>query len=268
MMRVLVDVIRPTGGEVRVLGVSPRSGGPSLRRRIGYLPGDLAMEERISARSLLAHLGELNGIRTTGRVDELAERLGLDLSRSVRSLSKGNKQKVGLVQAFAHRPELLILDEPTSGLDPLIQQEFLALVREARDEGQTVFLSSHVMSEIGHAADDVAVLRDGRIVEVSSVAQLRETARRDVRVAVHATEEEVLVARLRGLGTLHDIQSRRDGDVAVITAHLADGISGFLAALATVDVRDLVIDEPDLERVVLGLYAAAHETVDVDEDAP
>ncbi|MFP5290384.1 MAG: ABC transporter ATP-binding protein [Actinomycetes bacterium] len=253
-MRVLLDIIRPTSGDVRVLGEHPRRGGTALRRRIGYLPGELAMDHRVSARALLAHLGELNGGVERGRIDELAQRLGLDLSRPVRALSKGNKQKVGLVQAFVHRPELLILDEPTSGLDPLVQQEFLGLVREARDAGQTVLLSSHVISEIEHAADEVAVLRAGRIVEVSPVSRLRAAARRDARIAVRDADAGDLVARLRSLGTVHDIATSTADGTTTVTAHLSDGLTGFVQAIAGAEVLDLVVQEPDLERTVLAFY--------------
>lgn len=266
-MRLLLDLIRPTSGDVRVLGANPREGGPALRRRIGYLPGELAMEARVTGRTLLTHLSELNGGAEPDRIVQLADRLGLDLSRPVRSLSKGNKQKVGLVQAFAHRPELLILDEPTSGLDPLVQQEFLALVREARDAGQSVLLSSHVISEIQHAADDVAVLRDGRIVEVSTVARLRAAARRDVRVTVRSESADALIERLRSLPMVHDLSSAQQGPLTTLTAHLADGLAPFLTAIASVPVVDLVVAEPDLERAVLGYYSTDAASTTAEEVA-
>ncbi len=145
-LRTLLDIIRPTSGDITVLGASPRAGGAALRRRIGYVPGELRLEGRVKGRALLRHLAEISGPVAPGTIEQLAERLGLDLARPVRTLSKGNKQKLGLVQAFMHRPDLLVLDEPTSGLDPLVQREFLAMVREARDAGQTVLLSSHMLS--------------------------------------------------------------------------------------------------------------------------
>ena len=163
-MRLLLDIIRPSGGELRVLGESPRAGGAGLRRRVGYLPGELHLQARVRARELLSHYAEISGDVRPGTVESLADRLGLDLGRPVRNLSKGNKQKVGLIQAFMHEPELLVLDEPTSGLDPLVQQEFHAMLREAKANGQTVFLSSHVLSEVQQTADDIAILRSGRIV--------------------------------------------------------------------------------------------------------
>ena len=259
-MRILLDIIRPTSGTVRVLGEDPREAGPALRRRIGYLPGELAMDARVNGRALLAHYAQLNGRRDLASISTLAERLGLDLSRPVRSLSKGNKQKVGLVQAFAHSPDLLVLDEPTSGLDPLVQQEFLTMVREARDAGQTVFLSSHVISEIEQVADEVAVLRDGRIVDVSTVERLRAAALRDIRVTVPPAAGEAFAAQLRRLDSAHDVTLTTSTEHDVVSARLRDGIPAFLAALARADVLDLVVQEPDLERAVLQFYGADAST--------
>ena len=145
-LRMLVDIIRPTAGELKVLGSVPRRSGIALRRRIGYLPGGLKVAERIQGGTVLRHLAQISGPVEPSRIETLAERLGLDLSRPVRALSKGNRQKLGLIQAFMHRPELLILDEPTSGLDPLVQREFLEMVREAREAGQSVLLSSHILT--------------------------------------------------------------------------------------------------------------------------
>jgi len=270
-MRILLDVIRPSSGTAHVLGEDPRLGGPALRRRIGYLPGELALDGRSTAASLLRHLGELSGGVTAGRIESLAERLGLDLGRPVRSLSKGNKQKVGLVQAFAHSPAVLVLDEPTSGLDPLVQQEFLALVREARDAGTTVLLSSHVISEIEQAADDVAVLRAGRIVDVSSVDRLRAAARRTVRIAVPAAERTAAVRALEALPEFSDLSWQpdpHDEGTVVLRGSLGDGVAPFVAAVHGLPLLDLVVQEPDLERAVLSFYGPeAHESTDEEVSA-
>jgi ABC-2 type transport system ATP-binding protein len=179
-IRILLDQLRPTAGHAEVLGATPAAGGPAVRARIGYLPGELAMQGRATAGELLEHLVRLRGGRGAGRIDPLAQRLGLDLSKPIRSLSKGNKQKVGVIQAFLHAPELLILDEPTSGLDPLLQQEFLAMVREATADGSTVFMSSHVLSEVEVITERVAIVRDGRIVDLDDVATLRHHAGQEV----------------------------------------------------------------------------------------
>ncbi|HET8682181.1 MAG TPA: ABC transporter ATP-binding protein, partial [Micromonosporaceae bacterium] len=175
-IRVLLDLIRPTAGQARVLGLDPRADGVALRRRLGYLAGDFLVNGRQSARELLTYLGNLRGGVPRSAIDALAERLDLDTTRQIAGLSRGNRQKVGLVQAFMHTPELLVLDEPTTGLDPLLQQEFVAMVREARAAGQTVFMSSHVMSEVQQTADRVGIIREGRLVAVEQVEQLRERA--------------------------------------------------------------------------------------------
>ncbi|MFU8840721.1 MAG: ABC transporter ATP-binding protein [Nitriliruptoraceae bacterium] len=185
-IRILLDHLRPTAGRAEVLGAAPVGGGPAQRARIGYLPGELAMGGRATSGELLTHLSRLRGGSGRERIGELADRLSLDLDRPIRGLSKGNKQKVGVIQAFLHRPELLILDEPTSGLDPLLQHEFLAMVREAVADGATVFMSSHVLSEVEVVAGRVAIVRQGRIVDLDDVATLRHHAGQ--RVELHFAE--------------------------------------------------------------------------------
>ncbi|MEC5182101.1 ABC transporter ATP-binding protein [Arthrobacter sp. CG_A4] len=254
VMRCLLDIIRPSSGRFTVLGENPRTAGPGLRRRIGYLPGELFLAGRITGRKLLSHYEAISGPVKPGRIDDLAERLGLDLDRHTRKLSKGNKQKLGLIQAFMHDPELLVLDEPTSGLDPLVQQEFLTMVREAQGNGQTIFLSSHVLSEIQQAADDVAILRDGRIITVATVASLREGAVRHVRFTVtgiSAADAGALLARVPGIGHLEVLPA---GDGVELSATLGGAIQPLLQVLASLTLTDLVLAEPDLEESVLGLY--------------
>lgn len=251
-MRCLLDIIRPSSGSSVVLGEDPRPAGPELRRRIGYLPGELFLEGRIGGRKLLSHYEAISGPVKPGKINELAERLGLD--RHTRKLSKGNKQKPGLVQAFMHDPELLVLDEPTSGLDPLVQQEFLAMVREAKDKGQTVFLSSHVLSEIQQAADEVAILRDGQIVTVASVDQLRESAVRHLRLSatgITTDDAGARLGRVPGVGHLEVLQA---GDGVELAATLEGAIQPLVQALASFHLAHLVLEEPDLEESVLKMY--------------
>ena len=198
-IRVLMDLLRPTAGEARVFGVTPAAGGPALRARIGYLPGELALGGRVSAGEHLHHLASLRGGCGRDAIDTLAERFRLDLARPVRTLSKGNKQKVGVIQAFMHDPELLILDEPTSGLDPLLQHEFLALVREASARGTTVFMSSHVLREVETVADRVAVIREGKTVDVDSVTGLRQRAGQRVSLRFAEPPEARVAAAMQGV---------------------------------------------------------------------
>ncbi|MCC5949685.1 MAG: ABC transporter ATP-binding protein [Nitriliruptoraceae bacterium] len=199
LIRILLDLLRPSEGRAEVFGVAPRAGGPSLRARIGYLPGELAMSARTTAQDLLEHYARLRGGAGADRIAPLAERFGLDPTRPVRTLSKGNKQKVGVIQAFMHRPELLVLDEPTSGLDPLLQREFLTLVEEARDDGATVFMSSHVLSEVEQVAERVAIIRQGRIVDLDDVATLRHHAGQHVELTFDTAVDPAAVAALPGV---------------------------------------------------------------------
>ena len=175
-MRMLMGFISPSSGQCRVLGESVRA-QPRLRRRIGYLPGDFRMDPTMSGRDLFSWFGRLRGGVDRKRIDELVERLRLDSSRRFGALSKGNRQKIGIVQAFMNDPEVLILDEPTSGLDPIIQHQFLELVRHAAARGAAVLFSSHVLSEVERLASRVAIIRAGRLVTSSTVDDLLDHAR-------------------------------------------------------------------------------------------
>jgi ABC-2 type transport system ATP-binding protein len=246
-IRILLDLIRPTSGAITVLGGEPRRLGVALRRRIGYLPGDFTVDGRQSADELLTYLGNLRGGVPRARIQALAARLDLDLRARIRSLSKGHRQKVGLLQAFMHEPELLVLDEPTSGLDPLLQQTFVAMVREAREAGQTVFMSSHVMSEVQQTADRVGIVREGRLVAVERVEELRERAVR--RVEIHFAEPvpPSEFAALPGVT-----------DVAVTDHTLHCRLSGRADALVKAAARHTVVsllsEEPDLEELFFTYY--------------
>ena len=245
-IRILLDLLRPTAGDVRVLGEDPAAGGPAMRARLGYLPGELMLSGTATGRQLLTHHSVVRGGRGRDRIATLAERFLLDLDRPVRALSKGNKQKIGVVQTFMHRPDLALLDEPTSGLDPLLQQEFLDLVREERDAGTTVFLSSHVLSEIEGVADRVALIRDGRIVVIDDVAALRAAAGQrldvtftaDVRLAALEGIEELAIDGLRARGVWRGPPDR------------------LFAMLGRLPVAHLQLRDRDLEELVLDAYRA------------
>jgi ABC-2 type transport system ATP-binding protein len=247
-IRILLDLIRPTSGRVTVLGADPRADGVALRRRIGYLAGDFVVDGRQTARELLTYLANLRGGVPRGRIEELADRLDLDLGRRIKGLSKGNRQKVGVVQAFMHAPELLILDEPTSGLDPFLQQEFVHLVREARAAGQTVFMSSHVMSEVQQTADRVGIIREGRLVTVERVEELRERAVR--RVEIHF-EDPVDAATFSALPGVSDVTV----DGRTLRCRLAGRADALVKAAAGHTVVSLLSEEPDLEELFFTYYA-------------
>jgi ABC-2 type transport system ATP-binding protein len=246
-IRLLLDVIRPTAGRATVLGADPRTGGTALRRRIGYLPGDFVVDGRQTARQFLTYLGNLRGGIPHARVEELAERLGLDVSVPIRSLSKGNRQKIGLVQAFLHDPELLILDEPTGGLDPLVQREFLTMVDEASRRGQTVFMSSHVLSEVQHAADRAGIVRDGRLVTVDQVETLRERAVRHVQLGF---DQPVPAATFAALDGVEDVEV----EDRILRCRLTGRADALVKAAAQFTVTDLLAEEPDLEELFYAYY--------------
>jgi ABC-2 type transport system ATP-binding protein len=251
-IRLLLDLIRPTDGRASVLGQDPRRDGIALRRRVGYLAGDFVVDGRQTGRELLTYLGNLRGGVPPARINELAARLDLDLSRRIKTLSRGNRQKLGVVQAFMHAPELLILDEPTSGLDPFLQQEFAVMAREARDAGQTIFMSSHVMSEVQQVADRVGIIREGRLIAVERVETLREQAVRKVEIHFDTPVSAEEFATLPGV---NDLQV----DGTLVRCRLAGRADQLVKAAAHHTVVDLLAEEPDLEELFFDYYRADGE---------
>ena len=252
-IRVLLDELRPTSGRATVLGLDSHDDATAVHRRIGYLPGDLALYDRLTGAAHLDWLGRLRGDPHPVDRDRLVERFEVELDRPIRELSKGNRQKVGLVQAFMHRPELVILDEPTSGLDPLMQDEFQQLLRELVDEGRTVFLSSHSLDEEHHEADRVGIIRSGRLVTVQTVDDLEAAAvhRVEIRFA-----EVVDQAAFVGLPGVRDLEI--DDDPAGSGSRLRCSLSGdpdlLIKAAAAYTVTDLVSQHADLEEIFLTFY--------------
>jgi ABC-2 type transport system ATP-binding protein len=254
MIRLLLDVLRPTAGTAQVLGLDPRTEGLQLRDRVGYLPGDFVVDGRQTPREFLTYLGNLRGGVGPRAFEPIAERLGLDLDNRIGALSKGNRQKVGLVQAFMHDPELLILDEPTSGLDPVVGREFLTMVSEARDRGQTVFMSSHVLSEVQQSADRAGIIRKGRLIAIDDVDELRARALRQVRVVFADDVEE---AAFTGIDNVNDVSV--DGNV--LRCRLVGEADALLKAVARHRVLDLVSEEPRLEELFFHYYTGAEDHV-------
>ncbi len=264
-IRILLDQLRPTAGRAEVLGHAPAAGGPALRARIGYLPGELAMDGRATSQQLFEHLARLRGGAGLARLPVLAERFGLDTSRSIRSLSKGNKQKIGVIQAFMHRPELLILDEPTSGLDPLLQHEFLTLVREAQADGATVFMSSHVLSEVEVVAERVAIIRQGRIVDLDDVRTLRQHAGQQVSLTFAG---DVDAAGFRDLPAVEDLQVEGGHDTTTVTCVLRGEPDALLKAAAPHRVLRWSAHDRELEDLFLDHYRVPAAELRTDEEVP
>src|SRR2546428_4422415 len=204
-IRLLMGMIRPTNGSAHIFGLDCVRDSVEVKRKVGYLPGDIPQFGSLRGNEVVAYLGGMRGGVDRSRVHAIAERFDLDLNRRFREYSSGNKQKLGILIAFMHRPDLLILDEPTSGLDPLNQQEFYALLRETRDAGATIFLSSHVLSEVEHVCDRVGILRAGRLVKVAELGELTRIRVQHVEVEF-APGQEVPEARLRAATGIEDVQ--------------------------------------------------------------
>ncbi len=248
-IRILLDLARADRGVVEVFGQHPRTAGADLRRRIGYLPGELRLDDRLRVDETLRSWSALRGGGVDDTtVDRLCERLDLDPTRSCRTLSSGNRRKVGLVGAFMARPELLVLDEPTSGVDPLVQAEFLALVDETRADGRTVFLSSHVLSEVQRLADEVIVIRNGRVVADGQLDDLRQQAHQPFTVWFAGTAP---VDELDSLRSVSELQVLHGTEVHGV---VEGGPNELLGLLARHDVVHVLFPEPDLERAFLDYY--------------
>jgi ABC-2 type transport system ATP-binding protein len=251
-IRCLLDLIRPDGGTARVLGIDPQADPVAVQARTGYLPGELRLNDNLTAERQLRFFSDMRGgTADWEHVRQLAARLDLDLDRPIKNLSKGNKQKVGVVQALMHRPELLMLDEPTGGLDPLMQQEVLGLIRGARAGGATVFFSSHIMSEVQAVADRVAMIRHGEIVEVADTGALIRRALRHTTVQFKEPVDCSPLADLPGVTLLS-----RDDDTSV-TLQVEGDMDGLVKALSAFPVRDLETVRPSLEEVFLAYYKTA-----------
>jgi ABC-2 type transport system ATP-binding protein len=248
-IRLLLDLIRPTAGTARVLGLDARRDRLAIDRRIAYVPGELALYGELTGSQLLTYLGNLQGSIDAGYRDRLIERLELDPTRKIKSLSRGNKQKVGLVAAFMIRPELLILDEPTAGLDPFVQIEFEHLCEEARDDGRTVFISSHQLPEVEHLCDTVGIIREGRLLAVESIATLKARALRRLEIEF-ATP--ISTEAFEGLNGVQDL-SVDDGRLRCTVMGSLDAL---VKAAARYEVLNLRSVETSLEEIFLAYYGS------------
>ncbi len=248
-IRVLLDLIRPNAGSVRVLGLDPQERSVEVRARVGYLPGELRLYGYMKVGAMLRFLnGQRVGAADWTYVEQLADRLGLDLGASIKNLSKGNKQKVGVIQAFMHRPELLILDEPTSGLDPLVQLEVFGLVQEAKESGATIFFSSHVLSEVEEIADRVGIIREGVLVESAEPQVMSSRALYRVRVRFQDRVDPSQLAQVAGVEVLS-----RDGSQDVVL-QVKGEMDNLIKALGQYPISRVETERPSLEEVFLVHY--------------
>ncbi len=249
-IRILLDFIRPTSGTATIFGFDSRAGSVETRRRIGYLPGELSMYGNLTGEELLRYVASLRGGVDLNYAIELAKRMDCDLTRRLKALSHGNRQKIGLIQAFMHKPQLIILDEPTIGLDPLMQQEFYRLINEARTDGCTVFLSSHILPEVERVCDRVGIIREGKLAAVETVETLKSRALR--RLEIHFAraippEGFVSISGVRDI-VVHD---------SMLSCTVIGSLDTLIKTAARFEVVNIVSHEPSLEEVFLTYYGGS-----------
>ena len=252
-IRILLGLLRPTSGSAEVFGHDAWTDSIVVHARTGYVPGDPGLWERMTGEATVRYLASLrNDSAQIARAHDVADRLRLDLTRRVGALSKGNKQKVVLVQAFMGEPDLVVLDEPTTGLDPLVQQEFHAMVRETTDRGGTVLLSSHLLDDVQRTADRVGIIRDGRLVTVERLEELRGKAVHHVTARLDGPLDRSMFAAVRDIRELTIDRGRIDCRVP------ASALDATVKVLARHRILDIEITEADLEEMFLAYYGEEH----------
>jgi ABC-2 type transport system ATP-binding protein len=248
-IRCLLDLIHRNGGEVRVLGIDPAADPVAVRSRVGYMPGELHLDESLTAEALLRYFNQLRrGAADWAHVRQLAERLDLELKRPIRNLSHGNKQKVGIVQALMHKPELIIMDEPTQGLDPMMQQVVLKLIKELQAAGSTIFFSSHIMNEVESIAHRVGIIRQGRIAEVADPKTLGKRSLNRVRVRFQQPIDSAELTKVNGVTLLSQDNAH------LVHLQIEGEMDALIKALAKMPVSDFETERPSLEEAFLAYY--------------
>jgi ABC-2 type transport system ATP-binding protein len=247
-IRTLLDEIRPTSGKATILGMDTHDKAVEIRRYIGYLPGDLAMYPNLTGKDTLTYFANLRGGVDWSYVNLLAKRLDADLNKKVGDLSSGNRQKVGLIQALMSKPQLLIMDEPSLGLDPLIQRELQKMMREVIEEGNTIFLSSHTLSEVQRVADRVGIIRHGNLVAVERVSELRSKAIRRIELNFSTQVDTAVFEAVPGV---YDISV---DDHRVMLSYEGKIEDLLRVAIDRYDLLDIHTQEADLEEIFLTYY--------------
>jgi ABC-2 type transport system ATP-binding protein len=256
-IRTMLDLIRPTSGRATVFGIESSADPVSIHKRVGYIPGEFALYDRLTGKQTLEYFGNLRGGVDTAYQAMLIDRFELEAGKRFKEYSKGNKQKVGVIAALQHKPELLVLDEPTSGLDPLVQQTFFATLHEHVAAGATVFLSSHILSEVEKSCRRVAIIRDGRLVKVDTVEGLRDLAHHQVELRFAGTVPSDTFAHLPGVS---DVVAEDH----VLRMRVAGAITPVVRAAAQFELLDFVSREPSLEETFLAQYG--HEAAGAGSD--
>jgi ABC-2 type transport system ATP-binding protein len=246
-IRLLLDFIRPTSGKATLFGLDSRKNSAEIKRKVGYLPGDLNLYDHLSAREMLWFFSNLRKHVDWSYVENLGSRLKCDFSRSIRTLSQGNRQKIGVIQALMHKPDLIILDEPTNGLDPLIRQEFYDLIRELKAEGKSIFISSHILPEVEKICDRVGIIRDGKIVAVEKVAHLQKKIIRQVKIVFMKSVKKDAFSDIENVD-----QIVMDG--CRMTCRITGDMNRFIKKIAEYQIHDFSSHRPGLEEIFLAYY--------------
>ncbi len=252
-IRLLLDLIKPTKGKAEILGKDVRR-AIEIRRKIGYLPGELSLYEDLTGKEFLLYMGNLRGNFDIKLVEEFSQRFDCDLSRPIKTLSRGNKQKIGLIQAFIHRPSLYILDEPTLGLDPLMQREFYKLLFELKKQGYTFFLSSHILPEVERICDRVGIIKDGKIVAVEKIEDLKVKAIRSIEIHF---AKEVPIDSFSNLPGIKELGQENN----VIRFTVVGSIDAVLKRASQFEVVNIISHEPSLEDIFMSFYKGEKKDV-------
>jgi ABC-2 type transport system ATP-binding protein len=246
-IRLILDLIRPTKGKISLLGLDSTKDSVELRKHVGYLSGDMAMDPELTGRQYLDFVANLQGDVDRNYLLELTKRLGCELDKKITNLSRGNKQKIGLVAALMHKPDVLILDEPTSGLDPLVQATFYELIQEHAKQGKTAFISSHVLSEVQHICHRVGFIRDGKLIDVQPLGELMKKSFKSVRIWTHQESTKELLEHTRNVTNI-------DEQNGVLSCRVTGDPTALLHTLSLIKVHDVLIEEASLEELFMHYY--------------
>jgi len=255
-IRTILDHLRPTSGKAFVFGIETTVDPVAIHRRVGYLPGEFSLYDKLTGGQTIEYFANLRGGVDRNYQQDLISRLDVDPSRKFKEYSKGNKQKIGLVVALQHRPDLLILDEPTSGLDPLVQQTFYDLIRETKADGRTIFLSSHILGEVEKTCDRVAIIRDGRLAMVDRVEALRDLAHHQVELRFSGDVPAAAFAAIDGVSDMTT-------DDHVLRMRVSGSITPVVREAAKYELLDFVSREPSLEETFLAEYGRSSTPAEV-----
>lgn len=255
-IRMMLDFIRPTSGEISVLGMHSKRNAVEIHKRVGYIAGDMALDTRLTGRQYLEYMANLHGGVPWSSIQKLADRLQCEPEKRISSLSRGNRQKIALVGALMHNPDVLILDEPTSGLDPLMQAEFAKLIAEHTAKGKTAFISSHVLSEVQELCDRVGFIKEGKLIDVKP---LKELLAQSYRVVTVTLTRKASPAMLKDVKNVSNIKV----DGKVLTCHVNGDFTALVKKLSAYNIADLLVVEPNLEELFMGMYEEPVEASDV-----